>query len=440
MYDCPCLGHKKVCNYNGRYSVEVQVQSLLQDNTKILIGQRSRITLAWKTAEWRNPAQQLPQVMSPKNLIEDYSGDPYQLYGVQKKIWRRWSPSSYRWRSGGSWKDRPAVRHPIADAIWQLSGKHCRFWSWRWRVTKNADFTRIRAEHMRLSQARALEWCKVQHSCTMVTSTPSWQACPRRCHPRVLAGRLASTVSRSSRRRIRLGTVFAVIGTPRSLHARMSAILTLLAHDATKEGVCVSPAVTLLFQCEPRPGTLSFHGNHVPTTRGAGRALELWRKLRDFVHGRTCCLMVGRSIRTLSCHSGLHVVLYKKTAVWSLHRRNLRYVMCGTQSDPVSTRQRWWQLNTTDSAMSSYWLLSDLYMLDASMFIRDTEYQTFTNLQHTQVHSWITTSIFDAVRRFARRVVTCSSNCEKWRFINVGSCVSVGNAENYGSHKTRQHV
>ena len=30
------------------------------------------------------PAQQLPQVMSPKNLIEDYSGDPYQLYGVQK--------------------------------------------------------------------------------------------------------------------------------------------------------------------------------------------------------------------------------------------------------------------------------------------------------------------------------------------------------------------
>ena len=62
---------------------------------------------------------------------------------VYRKIWRRWSPSSYRWRSGGIWKDRPAVRHPIADAIWQLSGKHCRFWSWRWRVTKNADFTSV---------------------------------------------------------------------------------------------------------------------------------------------------------------------------------------------------------------------------------------------------------------------------------------------------------
>ena len=24
--------------------------------------------------------------MSPKNLIEDYSGDPYQLYGVQEKF------------------------------------------------------------------------------------------------------------------------------------------------------------------------------------------------------------------------------------------------------------------------------------------------------------------------------------------------------------------
>ena len=248
--------------------------------------------------------------MSPKNLIEDYSGDPYQLYGVQEKF----GEDDHQARIAEEVEEVGKIDQP-SDIQSQMTFDNSA------ESIADSDLEDGELQKMLTSPgfargtsgfSRQELWSgsRFQHSCTI-----SWQACRRRCHPRVLAGRLASTVSRSSRRRIRLGTVFAVIGTPRSLHAQMSAILTLLAHDATKEGVCVSPAVTLLFQCEPRPGTLSFHGNHVPTTRGAGRALELWRKLRDFVHGRTCCLMMGRSIRTLSCHSGLHVVLYKKTAV-----------------------------------------------------------------------------------------------------------------------------
>ena len=207
---------------------------------------------------------------------------------------------------------------------------------------------------MRLSQARALEWCKVQHSCTT-----AWQACRQRCHTRVLAGRLASTISRSSRR-VRLGTVFAVIGTSRSLHAQMSALdiagapTLCRCWPATKEGVSVSPAVTLLFQCEPRPGTLSFprqsrfdHAGswsdaclveEAPRLRARQNLLSHDGKDYSRCRCEHGCIMKNKTMSAVNLV--VHVVLYKKAAVWRLHQRNLRYVMCGTQSDPVSTRQR----------------------------------------------------------------------------------------------------
>ena len=60
-------------------------------------------------------------------------------------MYGRRSPSSSHRRSGGILKNwRQAVLHPIADAFQlRLSGKHCRIRSWRWRVTKNADFTTV---------------------------------------------------------------------------------------------------------------------------------------------------------------------------------------------------------------------------------------------------------------------------------------------------------
>ena len=72
------------------------------------------------------------------------------------KIPRRKSPCSYHRRSGGIWRDWDSwftrfynireVLLPIADAFRRFRGKHCRFWSRRWRVTKDADFTSVCSE------------------------------------------------------------------------------------------------------------------------------------------------------------------------------------------------------------------------------------------------------------------------------------------------------
>ena len=79
-------------------------------------------------------AQQLPHVMSPKQVatvsrIEAYSGDPCQVYDVQKilekKITELLSPKKWR------------------NLVRRFRGKHCRFWSRRWRITKDADFATV---------------------------------------------------------------------------------------------------------------------------------------------------------------------------------------------------------------------------------------------------------------------------------------------------------
>ena len=101
-------------------------------------------------------AQQLPQVMSPENLrlFKDRSlfWRYISIIWCTRKSWRRRSTSSYH-RSGGIQRDWDGWRAgfsnirdvllPIADAFRRFRGKHCRFWSWRWRVTKDADFTTV---------------------------------------------------------------------------------------------------------------------------------------------------------------------------------------------------------------------------------------------------------------------------------------------------------
>ena len=130
----------------------------------------SKSTLAWKPAEWRKPAQHFLQKLWAQRACDQGACDclkdnrSISIIWCTERIWKRRSPSSDYWRSKGIWRNwdtqltgLPAHRFknirdvlfPIAHALRRFCGKHCRFLSRRWRVTKDADFTTVCPESFR---------------------------------------------------------------------------------------------------------------------------------------------------------------------------------------------------------------------------------------------------------------------------------------------------
>ena len=102
-----------------------------------------------RVAETR--AQQLPQVFEPTELAalsrtEAHSGDPCQMFkkNLEKKITEEVKEFGDIGTSGlPCFEISETVQLPIADAFRRFCGMHCRFWSRRWRVTKDADLTTV---------------------------------------------------------------------------------------------------------------------------------------------------------------------------------------------------------------------------------------------------------------------------------------------------------
>ena len=120
----------------------------------------SRITLAWRPAEWRKPAQDNSHRLWAQRAC-DCLKDRRLLWRSISIIWctgkfrRRRSPSP---RSPKKWRNLERKRQ-LAFRILKyqrrptsnrrcISTIPCRFWSRRWRVTEDVDFTTVRPESL----------------------------------------------------------------------------------------------------------------------------------------------------------------------------------------------------------------------------------------------------------------------------------------------------
>ena len=94
-----------------------------------------------------NPRTTTPTGYEPKELatvsrIEAYSGDPSPITEEVEEF------GEIGVAGLSNSKNTRDVLLPIADAFRRFRGKHCRFWSRRWRVTKDADFTTVCPESL----------------------------------------------------------------------------------------------------------------------------------------------------------------------------------------------------------------------------------------------------------------------------------------------------
>ena len=121
----------------------------------------SGITLAWKLAELRTPAQNNSHRSWARRACDSLkdrrlSWRSMSILWCTGKNWRKRSPSPDHRTSEGIWRNRDTrltrfwnirdVLFPIAHALRRFRRKHCRFWSRRWRVTRDADFTTVSPE------------------------------------------------------------------------------------------------------------------------------------------------------------------------------------------------------------------------------------------------------------------------------------------------------
>ena len=120
----------------------------------------SRTTLSWRPAEWRKPSQHILHrlwAQGARDGLKDLKDNRSILIiwcteGIRKT---RSSSSDHRRSEFGEIETHglpdyqsndskiSGVLLSIAHALWRFRRKHCRFWSRRWRVTKDANFTPV---------------------------------------------------------------------------------------------------------------------------------------------------------------------------------------------------------------------------------------------------------------------------------------------------------
>ena len=130
--------------------------------TKAVDKQRYRTALSRQLREWPKPAQHLSHRLWAQRACDNFwkfSGRHLSIIRCTERTWRTRSTSSNHGRSEGIWtnwdtkltRSRDSgdvtcwedVLASVPDALRRVSVKLCWFWSRRWGVTKDADFTTV---------------------------------------------------------------------------------------------------------------------------------------------------------------------------------------------------------------------------------------------------------------------------------------------------------
>ena len=144
----------------------------------------SGITLAWKPAPCRKPAQDNSHKLwaqracglsqGSKIILEIHINYMMHRKKLEKKITEPRSPN--KWRNlenlrHTAYRILNYQRRPYFQSHMQFRrfrGEHCRFWSRRWRVTKDADFTTVCPESF--GETRCRDRAGERGNCTICSS------------------------------------------------------------------------------------------------------------------------------------------------------------------------------------------------------------------------------------------------------------------------------